>query len=90
MMLRKPTDDDDVIFCEQFAAFLKRGTCIPFKEEGDERKAVVGQILQVDLASTVLISIFEPFEDILLKKERPIMDGPRQCLQEITHTLSQK
>jgi hypothetical protein len=70
------TYDVTSIFCEQFAAFLKIGTCIPLKEEGDERKEVVGQILQVDLASTSTVSIFKPFEEILLKKDRTITNPP--------------
>jgi hypothetical protein len=70
MTLQQPTYYDATpIFCEQFAAFLKIRTYISFKE-GDERKEVlVGQILQMDLGSTVLISIFKLFEDIVLKKD---------------------
>jgi hypothetical protein len=80
MTLQQPTYYDATpIFCEQFAAFLKIRTYISLKKEGDERKEVVGQILQVDLASAVLVSIFKPFGDILLKKERPITGGPGRC-----------
>jgi hypothetical protein len=69
MTLQPPTRNATPIFCEQFAAFLKIRTYISFKE-GDERKEVlVGQILQMDLGSTVLISIFKLFEDIVLKKD---------------------
>jgi hypothetical protein len=81
MMLQQPTYDATPIFCEQFAAFLEIGTYISFKEEGDERKEVVGQILQqVDLLFTVIVSICKPFKDILMKKDTPITDGPRWCL----------
>jgi hypothetical protein len=57
-------------------AFLKIRTYISFKEEGDKRKEVVGQILQVDLASAVLISMFKPLGDVVLKKDRSITGGP--------------
>jgi hypothetical protein len=81
MMLQQPTYDATPIFCEQFATFLEIGTYISFKEEGEERKEVVGQILQVDLLFTVPVSICKPFQDIMLKKDTPITGNPRWCLR---------
>jgi hypothetical protein len=78
------------IFCKQFAAFVEIGTFVLFQEVGEKRKEVVGQILQVDMPSTIIVAIFSPFEDILLQKERPITEGPGRCLQEIIGTLSHK
>ena len=43
------------------------------------------------MPSTVIVSVFKRFEDvILLKKERPITEGPGRCLQESLHTPLQK
>jgi hypothetical protein len=86
MTLQQPTYDATPIFCEQFAAFVEIGTFISFKEEGDKRKEVVGQILQVDMPSTVIVSIFQPFEDILRNKERPITEGPAWAMPPGDHT----
>jgi hypothetical protein len=53
------------------------GTYKTFKEEeGDKMKEGVGQILQEDSASTFVVNIYKPFEDLVLKKERPISNGP--------------
>jgi hypothetical protein len=91
MTLQQPIYDANPIYFQQFAAFVEIGTFIIFKEDGDQAMMpeVVGQILREDLASTVVVSLFKPFEN-LLKKETPITDGPGRCLQEIIHTCSQK
>jgi hypothetical protein len=62
MTLQQPTDDAIPLFCEQFTAFLEIETYISFKEGGDERREGASQILQVDLASTVLVPIFKPLQ----------------------------
>jgi hypothetical protein len=70
------------MFCEQFALIVEIRTYMTFKEEEVDKI--------VDLASTVIITIYKPFEDRVLKKERPITDGPRQYPWEFVGRVSQK
>jgi hypothetical protein len=83
MMLQQPTYYNCTpMFCEGSALTVEIITYMTFKEEGGDTI--------MDLASTIIITIYKPFEDLVLKKERPITDGPRQYLWEIMGRLSQQ
>jgi hypothetical protein len=83
MMLQQPSYYNwTPMFCEQFALIVEIRTYMIFKEEEGDKI--------VDLASTVIITIYRPFEDLVLKKERPITIGPMQYLWETVGRLSQK